>query len=76
MSTEALASFTLSVAELLMLLAVLFFLLLKYFPNYCAEWLSKMSSPSSGSIKRKSEKMLEQMDRNVAEKNALKKGVD
>lgn len=74
MHTEAIQSFAVSVSLLLMLLGVLFFLLLKYFPNECAEWLRQMSSPSSDAVKRKSEEMLKQMDLNIAEKSALRKG--
>lgn len=73
MHTETIESLSVAVSGLLMLLGMLFFLLLKYFPNECAEWLRQMSSPSSGAVKSRSEKMLAQMNRNIAEKNALRK---
>lgn len=45
-------------------------LVLKYFPEEIAEFVRRLSAPSTSSIKQQSEERLAEMDRNVAERKA------
>lgn len=42
----------------------------KYFPTEIAELVHRMGSPSASSVKKQSDQMLADMDRNVAERKA------
>lgn len=54
------------------LVAAMSILLVKYFPDECAEFIQRVRSPSSSAVKEQSDELLAQMDRNVTERKALK----
>jgi len=51
-------------------LVVAILLAVKYFPKEVAEFLRRMSAPSTSAIRKKSDEMLADMDRNIAERKA------
>lgn len=54
------------------IMLVLSYFLAKYWPGACAELWRRIRSPSASSIKKQSDELLAQMNRNIAERKARK----
>lgn len=54
----------------MVVLAAALVLGVKYFPKEIAEFVRRLGAPSASSIKKQSDEMLAEMDRNVAERKA------